>query len=115
MWLSQYKHQDGKIMIPVRSFLINKPLELKSGNSNAKDDDGLIYKVFANQLNKFTLSNDIFHWNLVWNAIQKYQENTFNIRNLAKKRIKKEKITENCRILSNIPVKCKLKEAYLIA
>lgn len=65
-WLSQYRHQDGKIIIPARPFLVNNLLELKSGNSNAKDVDGLIYKIFANQLNKFMLINDRFHWNLVW-------------------------------------------------
>lgn len=115
-WLSQYRHQDGKIIIPARPFLVNNLLELKSGNSNAKDVDGLIYKIFANQLNKFMLINDRFHWNLVWNSIQKYQENTYNIKNFAKKKDQEgEKSLKNCRILSNIPVRCKLKEAYLIA
>ena len=115
-WMSQYKHEDGKLIIPVRPFTALQPRELKTGNSNAKDDDGLIYKVFANQLNKFLLANDIYHWNLVWNSIQNYQQYTYNIKNFAKKKDKEgEKSLKNCRILSNIPVKCKLKEAYLIS
>jgi hypothetical protein len=80
-------------------------------NNNNND---LIYKLFARQLNKLII--DKYYWKILWNSIQDYQKYINNIRNFAKRKEKSEpKSLNNCRILSNIPVRCKLKETMLIA
>ena len=53
---------------------------------------------------------------LLWSSIIKYQTNINNIKNFAKRKDKDlPKSLDNRRILSNIPVRCKLKESMLIA